>query len=145
MRVADRPEIGSAEWERCVRVVVAVFVFSLAVCHPASADPMTLDFTGTGRRAASRSSQIPKSVCTTFPAGATSMSLTLTQGVRELGGQDVPVPGNGILPFGTIRTFGPCKPGLYEWTALVKSSTGQLLSEAHQARLYPSDEPAPGH
>lgn len=34
------------------------------------------------------------------PAGTTSISFTLTQGVRELGGQDVLVPGNGTLPFG---------------------------------------------
>jgi hypothetical protein len=78
------------------------------------------------------------------PAGSASVSLTLTQGAREMGGQDVPVPDNGIFPVGTIRTFGPCKPGLYEWTAVAKSSTGQVLSEAHQARFYPPDEPTTG-
>jgi len=146
MRVADRPEIGSEpEWERCVRVVVAVFVSSLAVCHPASADPMTLDFYWQGAQGCVTLFPNPEIRLHNVPAGATSMSLTLTQGVRELGGQDVPVPGNGTLPFGTIRTFGPCKPGLYKWTALVKSSTGELLSEAHQARFYPSDEPTPRH
>jgi hypothetical protein len=142
--MADRPEIGSEpELERCVRVVVAVFVVSLAVCHRASADPMTLNFDWHGAHGCVTLFPNPEIRLHNVPAGATSMLLTLTQGVRELGGQDVPVPGNGTLPFGAIRTFGPCNPGVYQWTALVKSSTGQILSEAHQARFYPTDELAP--
>jgi hypothetical protein len=126
-----------------VRVVVAVFVVSLAVCHRASADPMTLNFDWHGAHGCVTLFPNPEIRLHNVPAGATSMLLTLTQGVRELGGQDVPVPGNGTLPFGAIRTFGPCNPGVYQWTALVKSSTGQILSEAHQARFYPTDELAP--
>jgi hypothetical protein len=144
---ADRLSIGrDPEWERYVRIGVAVSVSLLAVCHPASADPapMTLEFSWHGAQGCITLFPNPEIRLHNIPAGAASMSLTLTQGVREMGGQDVPVPVNGILPPGTIRTFGPCKPGLYEWTVLAKSSTGQVLSEAHKARFYPSEEPATG-
>jgi hypothetical protein len=125
-----------------VRVVVAAFALLIALCHPASADPMTLDFTWRGARGCITLFPNPELRLRNIPAGARSMTLTLAQGTREMGGQNVPVPGNGVVPSDTIRTFGPCKPGLYEWTALVKSSTGEVLSEAHQARFYPADETA---
>lgn len=141
----DGVNIGSEpEWERHVRVVVIVVVSLLATCHLASADPMALEFSWHGAHGCVTLFPNPEIRLRNVPAGSTSVSLTLTQGAREMGGQDVPVPDNGILPFGTIRTFGPCKPGLYEWTVLAKSSTGQVLSEAHQARFYPPDEPATG-
>ncbi|WFU39384.1 hypothetical protein QA640_34240 [Bradyrhizobium sp. CB82] len=141
--MVDRLKIGSEpEWERCVRIVFVVFASLFAVCHPASADPMTLDFSWRGARGCVTLFPNPEIRLRNVPAGATSISFTLTQGAREMGGQDVPVPSNGILPFGAIRTFGPCNPGLYEWTALAKSSTGQVLSKAHQERFYPADEPA---
>ncbi|TYO61581.1 hypothetical protein FXV83_37430 [Bradyrhizobium hipponense] len=127
-----------------MRVAVAVFASLLAVSHPASADPMTLDFSWHGAQGCVTLFPNPEIRLRNVPADATLMSLTLAQGTREMGGQDVPVPANGILPSGRIRTFGPCKPGLYEWTALAKSSTGQVLSEAHQERFYPAGEPAMG-
>jgi hypothetical protein len=127
-----------------VRVAVAVFASWLAVCHPASADPMTVEFSWQGAHGCVTLFPNPEIRLRNVPAGATSMSLTLTQGAREMGGQDVPVPRNGILPSGAIRTFGPCKPGLYEWTAVAKSPTGQVLSEAHQAQFYPAREPTTG-
>ncbi|MFK4505577.1 hypothetical protein LPJ38_34090 [Bradyrhizobium daqingense] len=125
-----------------MKFVVAVFALVLAVCHPASADPMTLDFSWHGARGCITLFPNPEIRLSNVPVGATSMSLTLAQGAREMGGQDVPVPRNGVVPFGTVRTFGPCKPGMYEWTALAKSSTGQVLSEAHQTRFYPADDAA---
>lgn len=127
-----------------MRAVVIVFVSLLAICHPASADPMSLEFSWRGAHGCVTLFPNPEIHLRNVPAGSTSLSLTLTQGAREMGGQDVPVPGNGILPFGAIRTFGPCNPGLYEWTVLAKSSTGEVLSEAHQARFYPTDESATG-
>lgn len=125
-----------------MKIVVAVFALLLALCHPASADPMTLDFSWGGTRGCITLFPNPEIRLSNVPVGATSMSLTLAQGTREMGGQDVPVPRNGVVPSGTVRTFGPCKPGMYEWTALAKSSTGQVLSEAHQTRFYPADETA---
>jgi hypothetical protein len=103
---------------------------------------MTLDFSWRGAHGCITLFPNPEMRLRNIPAGAISMTLTLAQGTREMGGQNVQVPGSGVVPSGTIRTFGPCKPGLYEWTAIVKSSTGQVLSEAHQARFYPEDETA---
>ncbi|WGD50658.1 hypothetical protein QA641_34495 [Bradyrhizobium sp. CB1650] len=103
---------------------------------------MALEFSWRGAQGCVTLFPNPEIRLRNVPAGSASVSVTLTQGDREMGGQDVPVPGNGILPSGTIRTFAPCKPGLYEWTVLAKSSTGQVLSEAHQARFYPPDEAA---
>ncbi|MGV7215579.1 hypothetical protein [Bradyrhizobium sp. UFLA05-112] len=127
-----------------MRVIVVVLAWLLAVCRPASADPMTLDFSWRGAHGCVTLFPNPEIHLRNVPAGSTSISLTLRQGAREMGGQDVPVPSNGILPFGTIHTFGPCNPGLYEWTALAKSPTGQVLSEAHQAQFYPADETTAG-
>ncbi|WP_271621675.1 hypothetical protein [Bradyrhizobium sp. CCBAU 51745] len=125
-----------------MRAVIVGFPLLLAACHPASADPMTLDFSWNGARGCVTLFPNPEMRLRNIPAGATSMTLTLAEGTREMGGQNVPVPSNGVVPSGTIRTFGPCKPGVYEWTALVKSSTGQVLSEAHRARFYPAVETA---
>jgi hypothetical protein len=126
-----------------LKPAAAVFVLSLAVCDPASADPMTLDFSWHGAHGCVTLFPNPEIRLRNIPVDATSLSLTLMQGPREMGGQDIPIPRNGILPFGAIRTFGPCNPGFYQWTALVRSSTGQVLSEAHLARFYPTDELAP--
>jgi len=125
------------------RVIVAVLAGLLAGCNSALADPMTLDFSWRGTRGCVTLFPNPEIRLRNIPAGAKLLSLTLTQGPREMGGQEIAIPEDGILASGMFRTFGPCNPGVYRWTALVKSSTGQILSEAHQARFYPTDELAP--
>ena len=50
-----------------------------------------------------------------------------------MGGQEIPVPVDGVVPSGSIRTFGPCNPAMS--TALVRSSTGEVLSEAHTSQV----------
>lgn len=74
------------------------------------------------------------------PAEAASVRITLTQKGSELGGQEVPLSTTRIVPAGAIHMFGPCKPGAHTYTATVKSSLGQILSEARQSRLFPGDE-----
>jgi len=54
-----------------------------------------------------------------------------------MGGEELAVPANGIVPSGAIRTFGPCKPDIYQWTALAKSSTGKVLAEGAAGPLLP--------
>jgi hypothetical protein len=122
------------------RVIFAVLTGLVTGCNSALADPMTLDFSWRGARGCVSLFPNPEIRLRNIPADGRFLSLTLTQGLREMGGQELPIPEDGILPFGTIRTFGPCSPGVYRWTAMVKSSTGQVLSEAHQARFYPTDE-----
>ena len=122
---------------RFIGVALAGWV---AGSHPAFADPMTLDFSWRGAKGCVTLFPNPEFHLRNIPAGARILSLTLTQGVREMGGKELPIPADGILPSGTFRTFGPCNPGAYQWTAQVKSATGEILSEAHKARYYPTDE-----
>jgi len=56
------------------------------------------------------------------PQGAASILVQLTQADQEYGGQEVPLPKNGILPAGALRTFGPCNPGVYQYEVTVKSA-----------------------
>ena len=123
-------------------IVLALAALFAAGCS-AFADPMTLDFSWRGTHGCVTLFPNPEIRLQNVPAGARLLSLTLAQGPREMGGQELQIPGDGILPYGAIRTFGPCNPGVYRWTAQAKSSTGQILSEAHQARFYPTDELAP--
>ena len=123
-----------------MRRVVPALAMLVALCESASADPMTLDFSWHDARGCVTLFPNPEIRLRNIPAGAKLLLITLRQGTREMGGQELPVPPNGILQFGTIRTFGPCNPGIYQWTAQVRSSTGEILSEAHQARFYPTDE-----
>lgn len=122
---------------RCVVVALAGW---LAGCHAAFADSMTLDFSWGGEKGCVSLFPNPEFHLHNVPAGAKRLSLTLTKGAREMGGQELPIPQNGILPSGTFRTFAPCNPGVYQWTAQAKSATGEVLSEARKARYYPSDE-----
>lgn len=122
------------------RFVAVALAGWFAGCHAALADPMTLDFSWGGTKGCVSLFPNPELHLQNVPAGAKSVSVTLTQGVREMGGEELPIPENGILPSGTFRTFAPCVPGVYQWTAQAKSGTGEVLSEAHKARYYPSDE-----
>jgi hypothetical protein len=107
---------------------------------PASAAEMTLDFSWRGARGCVALFPNPEIRLRNIPAGAKLLSLTLTQGPREMGGQELPVPEDGVIASGTIRTYAPCNPGPYRWSALTRSTTGSILSEAHQTRFYPTDE-----
>ena len=73
------------------------------------------------------------------PQGAASILVQLTQADQEYGGQEVPLPKNGILPAGALRTFGPCNPGVYQYEVTVKSGAGEVLGRARQSRTFPDD------
>jgi hypothetical protein len=133
-------DLFSFEGDMLLRRVVAVLAMLPALCNSGLADPMTLDFSWRDAHGCVTLFPNPEIRLRNVPAGAKLLLLTLTNGARELGGQELPIPADGVLQFGAVRTFGPCNPGIYRWTALVKSSTGQILAEAHQARFYPTDE-----
>ena len=73
------------------------------------------------------------------PENAHSVSLVLTQGEREFGGQEVILPANGLVPEGTITMRGPCVPGIYRWTATIKSATGGILATVRADRWFPEN------
>ncbi|MCP3460054.1 hypothetical protein [Bradyrhizobium sp. CCGUVB23] len=116
----------------------------ISIFGPAAADPvMTIDFSWQGTTGCVTLFPNPEIRIHNVPADAKLLLLTLTQGAREMGGEEVLMPANGIVPAGSIRTFGPCRPDVYRWTAVAKSATGRFLAEARQARFYPTDELAP--
>ena len=53
------------------------------------------------------------------------------------------MPETGLVPIGAARTYNPCNPGYYRWTAVLKSATGQILGQVQQSRFYPTDEVLP--
>lgn len=115
----------------------------VVTCGPALADPMTIDFSWQGTKGCVTLFPNPEIRLRNVPPGGKLLLITLEQGTREMGGEEIPLPENGILPPGVIRTFGPCRPDIYRWTAVVKSATGKVLAEAREARFYPTDELAP--
>jgi hypothetical protein len=122
----------------------ALLVAWISTSGLAAADPlMTLDFSWQGTKGCVTLYPNPEIRLRNVPADAKLLLLTLTQGAREMGGEEVPMPANGIVPAGSIRTFGPCRPDVYRWTAVAKSATGKILGEGRQARFYPTDELAP--
>jgi hypothetical protein len=93
----------------------------------------------------------PKDACTGYfqspeirlqnvPPGAALVRITLTQKDSELGGQEVPLSVNHIVPVGAIHTQGPCNPGIYTYSAIVSNSIGHILAKATLSREFPSDE-----
>jgi len=116
----------------------------LSACASAAAEapaPMSMTFSfHAAKDPCTGYFQSPEIRLRDVPAGATSVRVILTQKGTELGGQEVALSMTRIVPTGAIHTFGPCKPGAYTYTATVKSSLGQILSEARQSRLFPGDE-----
>jgi hypothetical protein len=63
--------------------------------------------------------------------------MLLTHGERELGGQEIPFPTTGVIPAGVITIAGPCVPGVYSWTATLKSVAGETLAIVRRDRGFP--------
>ncbi|WP_369726017.1 hypothetical protein AB8Z38_15830 [Bradyrhizobium sp. LLZ17] len=126
-----------------LRGLLGVLVAWLAALSPALADPMTIDYSWQGAKGCITLFPNPEIRLHNVPAEAKLLLLVLTQGTREMGGQELSMPANGIVPLGSIRTFAPCRPDVYQWTALAKSADGKVIAEARRARFYPTDELAP--
>jgi len=124
------------------RLPLFAFLVCLTATAPAMADPMELDFSWRGTNGCVTLFPNPEIRLRNVPPETKLLLLTLSQGARELGGQQIPVPVNGVVPSGSIRTFGPCRPDVYQWAAVARSATGGVLAEARRARFYPTDEPA---
>lgn len=74
-----------------------------------------------------------------IPKAAKRVLLVLDQGNREFGGQEVPLPSDGVLPEGAIKIVAPCVPGRYRWTATLKSSGGEALALIRKDSQFPGD------
>ena len=122
------------------RVLICAFVAWIPGFGAALAEPMTIDFSWQSAGGCITLFPNPEIRFKNVPPDAKLLLLTLSQGTRELGGQEITMPANGVLPSGSIRTFGPCRSDVYQWTAVAKSSKGEVLAEARRARVYPTDE-----
>lgn len=125
------------------RILLGTLAAWLVAFGPALAEPMAIEFSWQGASGCNTLFPNPEIRIRNVPPDAKLLLLMLTQGPREMGGQEVPMPANGIVPPGSFRTCGPCRPDAYQWTAVVKSATGKILAEARRARSYPTDDPAP--
>jgi hypothetical protein len=74
-----------------------------------------------------------------FPPNTRRVSLVLTQGEREFGGQEIAFPATGLIAEGTVTMRGPCVPGNYRWTAILKSAAGDILATVHTDLHFPSE------
>jgi hypothetical protein len=74
-----------------------------------------------------------------FPPNTRSVSLILTQGEHEFGGEEIPFPATGLVPEGAITMRGPCVSGNYRWTATLKSPKGEILATLHADLHFPSE------
>lgn len=82
-------------------------------------------------------SSSPSFTFANFPANTRLVSITLTQGQREYGGQEISFPSTGIIPAGAISIAGPCSPGIYRWTAVLKSQLGDTMAIVRSDRRFP--------
>jgi len=103
----------------------------------APAETTILDYSWADVAGCKRIAKAPAFRFYNLPANAHSVSLLLTKGDREFGGQEVELPANGIVQEGSITMEGPCAPGNYRWTATIKSATGVILAVVHLDRWFP--------
>ena len=114
--------------------ITATFLVSAALAE----QPMTIDFSFKGTRGCTGTYSNPEIRIRHAPAAGARVSIRLIGPKdQELGGQEIPLPSNGSIPAGTIRTFAPCKDGFYTYQAIVKARDGAVLSKAEMPRFFP--------
>ncbi|MDH2357117.1 hypothetical protein QCM80_42030 [Bradyrhizobium sp. SSUT112] len=99
----------------------------------------TMDYSWAGVAGCRSISHAPAFKFSNLPANAQSVVLVLTQGEREFGGQEIALPRSGLIAEGQVTMRGPCVPGMYRWTATIKSETGVILSTVYADRRFPAD------
>jgi hypothetical protein len=133
----DRPYADAAKGPPPMTNRIALSLLCLAISTPALANEISIDFSWHGVPACQTLSRSPRITIRGFPKDAKKVLLILTQGKAERGGQEVDLPASGELPEGAITTFGPCNPGIYRWTAIFKSASGETIAEARVEKPFP--------
>jgi hypothetical protein len=116
---------------------IALSLLFFAISMPASANDISIDFSWQGVPGCQSLSRSPRMTIRGFPNEAKRVSLALTIGNAEKGGEEVDLPTSGVVPEGAVTTFGPCIPGIYRWTAIFKSATGKIVAETHIDKPFP--------
>jgi hypothetical protein len=118
------------------RIVLALIVFS-AASRPALADEASLDFSWDGVETCKQLARSPRITIGNYPTGTSRVLLTLTQGERENGGEEVDLPSSGVLAAGAVTTLGFCNAGTYTWTAVFKAVDGAVLGKVKVNKYFP--------
>jgi hypothetical protein len=129
------PLYEALEAQMIFRVVFALIIFS-AVSMPAIADEASIDFSWDGVETCKRIAMSPRITISHYPAETKRVLLTLAQGERENGGQEVDLPNSGVLAAGAITTLGICNAGTYTWTAIFKAANGAVLGEVKANKYF---------
>lgn len=99
---------------------------------------MKIRFSFTPARQCSTLFPNPEITIKNVPAGTRSVLVKFRREKNyEMGGQEVPLPSNGILKPETVRTWGPCNAGMYTYEVIAKSGTGTILGKAEWSEPYP--------
>ena len=106
----------------------------------AIADHMTIEFTFQGTKGCQTLFANPEIRLKQFPPGAKRVLLSLRGPEHEdMGGQEIPLPSNGVIPAAAIRTFAPCNPGFYTYKVVVKANDGEAIGTAEKQSLFPAE------
>lgn len=122
-----------------LKVIAILFFLSIGGATHAD-EVMTLDFSFKGLAGCNTLFPNPEIRLKNVPRGTARVVVTLTRGNRELGGQEIQMTKNAIIPAKSVTTFAPCPAGVYTYSALAKAQNGQTLAVAHQSRTFPTDE-----
>jgi hypothetical protein len=120
-----------------MKIRIAASLLAVAFSTNVMANDISIEFTWDGSATCKTVYLNPRMIIRNFPPQATRVLITLTEGNREKGGQEVDMPSSGIIPAGVISTIGICNPGIYRWTAIFKSASGAVVAEAHVDRRFP--------
>jgi len=96
-----------------------------------------MDFSWQGMETCKRVAMSPRITISHYPTGTRRVLLTLAQGERENGGQEVDLPSSGVLDAGAITTLGICNAGTYTWTAIFKAADGAVLGKVKVNKYFP--------
>jgi hypothetical protein len=91
-------------------IAAAIVLIALNTAARCGDEP-TIEYSWKGVAPCKTLSDSPVFKFTNLPREAKRVRLFLTEGARELGGQEVPLPENGLVPMGAERTYSPCNPG----------------------------------
>jgi hypothetical protein len=134
-----RRVIKTAEFILAIRNAAAVIMVAAFYPFVACAEDMTIDFSWHGTVACRGTGPSPAFRIRNAPANTHSLRFTLSRSgdSREYGGSDVAFPSDGNVSQGAVYSYGPCRPGNYQWTVAALNAAGDVLTMASKTREFP--------
>lgn len=110
----------------------------LATLRPVvAAEQMTVEFSFRGSPGCTSLFPNPDLRLRNIPAGTKSLLIRFRTGNREMGGQKIALPPKGIVLRDSIRTYGPCVPGVYTYDVIALSAAGDTIAKAENSEPFP--------